>query len=160
MLEVVIDAVAPIGEVVVVGRTEVPGQTPAIPDRRSGTRGPLTGLETVMFHYPGRTVVLVAVDHPFVRRRTVAALLAIEGDAIVPLDDGWEQVTCAVYRPVFLAAATDVLDTGGRSIIAALDHVDTRLVPEPTWRAWGEDGRSWFSVDSRQLLEDGLHRYG
>ena len=160
MLEVVIGAVAPLGKVVVVGRIEAPAETPAIPDRRPGARGPLTGLETVMFLYPGRTVVLVAVDHPFVRHQTLAALLGIEGDAIVPFDDGWEQVTCAVYRPAFLAAATDVLDTGGRSIIAALDRVDTRLITEPKWRAWGEDGRSWFSVDSRQRLEDGLQRYG
>ena len=75
------------------------------------------------------------------------------------LDDGWQQVTCGVYRPSFLAAATDVLDTGGRSIITALDRVDTRLVTEPEWRTWNEDGRSWFSVDSQERLEQGLQRY-
>ena len=36
MLEVVIDAVAPMGQVVIVGRTEAPGETPAIPDVRRG----------------------------------------------------------------------------------------------------------------------------
>jgi molybdopterin-guanine dinucleotide biosynthesis protein A len=148
MLEIVIDAVAPVGDVVVVGRTDATGATPAIPDRRSDARGPLTGLETVMHLYPGRTLVLVAVDHPFVRRGTLDALLALEGDVIVPIDEGWQQVTCAVYRPAFLAAAT-----------AALDHVDTRHVAEPEWRTWGEDGRSWFSIDSQERLEVGLRRY-
>ena len=160
MLEMVIDAVAPVGDVVVVGRTGAPQGTRAIPDRRPDARGPLTGLETVMHRYPGRTLVLVAVDHPFVRRETLDALLALEGDAIVPIDEGWQQVTCAVYRPAFLAAATTVLDAGGRSIIAALGHVDTRLVAEPEWRTWGEDGRSWFSIDSQERLEVGLRRYG
>ena len=160
MLEVVIDAVAQVGEVVVVGRSEAPGATPAIPDRRPDARGPLTGLETVMHLNPDRTHVLVAVDHPFVSGRTLEALLAAEGDAVVPFDDGWQQVTCAVYRPAFLPAATAVLDAGGRSIIAALDHVDTRLVAESEWRSWGEDGRSWFSIDSQQRLDIGLRRYG
>ena len=101
----------------------------------------------------------MAVDHPFVRHQTLSALLDLEGDAIVPFDDGCQQVTCAVYRPSFLAAATDVLDTGGRSIITALDRVNTRLVTKPEWKAWNEDGRSWFSVDSQERLEDGLQRY-
>lgn len=160
MLETVIDAVSTVGDVVVVGRATAPYATPALPDRRTDARGPLTGLETVMHRYPGRTYVLVAVDHPFVRRATLNALLALDGDAVVPLDDGWQQVTCAVYRPTFLTAATAVLDAGGRSIIAALDHVDTRLVAEPEWRSFGEDGRSWFSIDSQERLEIGLRRYG
>jgi molybdopterin-guanine dinucleotide biosynthesis protein A len=160
MLETVIDAVAPIGDVVVVGRTAAPGGTPSIADRRRDARGPLTGLETAMSLNPGRTVVLVAVDHPFVRHQTLRELLMLDGDAIVPFDDGWQQVTCAVYRPTFLAAATDILDNGGRSIITALDRVDTRLVAEQEWNVWNEDGRSWFSVDSQERLEAGLRRYG
>jgi molybdopterin-guanine dinucleotide biosynthesis protein A len=160
MLEVVIDAVEPVGDVVVVGRTNAPGETAAIVDRRPDARGPLIGLETAMSLDPGRSVVLVAVDHPFVRRQTLDALLSLDGDAIVPYDDGWQQVTCAVYRPAFLAAATNVLDAGGRSIIEALDLVDTRLVAESEWRVWNEDGRSWFSVDSQDRLEEGLQRYG
>jgi molybdopterin-guanine dinucleotide biosynthesis protein A len=160
MLERVIDAVTPIGDVVVVGRADAPGETAAIVDRRQDARGPLSGLETAMSLHPGRTVVLMAVDHPFVRHQTLNALLSLEGDAVVPYDDGWQQVTCAVYRPVFLAAATSVLDAGGRSIITALGLVETRLVPKREWRGWNEDGRSWFSVDSRERLEDGLRRYG
>jgi len=160
MLDMVINTVAPIGDVVVVGRTTAPGGTPAIADRRRNARGPLTGLETALWLNPGRTVVLVAVDHPFVRPETLSGLLALEGDAIVPFDDGWQQVTCAVYRPPFLATATEILDNGGRSIIAALDRVNTRLVTRQEWNVWNEDGRSWFSVDTQERLEDGLRRYG
>ena len=160
MLEVVVAAVAPIGDVVVVGRSDAPDGIAAIPDRRSSARGPLTGLETALDLHPDRTVVLVAVDHPFVSAQTLAALLELDGDAVVPVDAGWQQVTCAIYRPSFLSAASAILDEGGRSIIGALDRVEARLVEENQWRSWGEDGRSWFSVDSLDRLADGIERFG
>ena len=160
MIEMVMRTVSPIGDVVVVGRSTGPGGVPAIPDRRQDARGPLTGLETVMTLEPGRSIVLVAVDHPFVRPETLEALISLDGDAVVPVDEGWQQVTCALYRPSFLAAASSVLDEGGRSIIAALDRADTRLVDEVEWRSWGEDGRSWFSVDSLDRLSEGTARFG
>ncbi len=160
MLEAVVKAVDPIGDVVVVGRSAAPDGLTAIPDRRQDARGPLTGLETVLTLEPDRTVVLVAVDHPFVRTTTLNCLLELEGDAVVPVDAGWQQVTCSIYRPAFLEAASDVLNEGGRSIIAALDHVNTRLVDETEWRPWGEDGRSWFSVDSLDRLHEGAARFG
>jgi molybdopterin-guanine dinucleotide biosynthesis protein A len=160
MLELVVQAAGQVGDVVVVGRPDAPGGAPAVPDRRNNARGPLAGLDTVLHRASQRPTVLVAVDHPFVRPRTLRALLELEGDAVVPVDAGWQQVTCAVYRPGFLRSATAVLERGDRSIITALDGANTRLVQEPEWRAWGEDGRSWFSVDSLDRLEEGLRRFG
>jgi len=159
MLESVARTVASVGDVVVVGRTEAPPGVTAIRDRRTGIRGPLAGLETVLRHEPNRSIVLVAVDHPFVRTETLRALLALEGDAIVPVDSGWQQVTCAVYRPGFLQSATAILDAGDRSIISALDQAETRLIDQAEWLAWGEDGRSWFSVDTLDRLDEGLRRF-
>jgi len=160
MLEIVLDTAATIGEPVVIGRRVAPRGIAALPDRRAGTRGPLTGLETALMLYPDRDIVLVAVDHPFLQTDTIERLLDIGGDAVVPVHDGWQQVTCAVYRPAFADAATSVLDAGCRSIISALGRADTRLVGEETWRAWGEDGRSWFSVDSPDRIDEGLRRFG
>jgi len=159
MLETVLESVSEVGDPVVVGRTKAPHGIPAIPDRRASSRGPLTGLETVLKHEPGRTVVLVAVDHPFVQPKTLLDMLALEGDAVIPLDAGWQQVTCAVYRPRFLDAASETLDNGCRSIITALGLVTVNLVREETWRSWGEDGRSWFSIDTPERLEEGLRRF-
>ncbi|MEN8234852.1 MAG: molybdenum cofactor guanylyltransferase [Actinomycetota bacterium] len=159
MLETVLDVAAVVGEPAIVGRTNGPGGIPAYPDLRPGSRGPLTGLETALHHHPGRTVVLLAVDHPFVRAETLEAMLAIDGDAVVPVADGWEQVTCAVYRSTFANAATETLDSGCRSIITALRNANTTLVEEAAWHLWGEDGRSWFSVDSLDRLEEGLRLY-
>ncbi len=160
MLETVLASVAAIGDPIVVGRSSAPNGVHAIPDQRANSRGPLTGLETVLRHEPGRTVVLVAVDHPFLRPQTLREMLTLEGDAVIPLDAGWQQVTCAIYRPAFLNAASETLDAGCRSIITALDLVTVNLVQEATWRSWGEDGRSWFSVDTPDRLEEGLHRFG
>jgi molybdopterin-guanine dinucleotide biosynthesis protein A len=160
MLETVLDSVSEVGDPIVVGRTKAPHGIPAIPDRRMDSRGPLTGLETVLSHEPGRTVVLVAVDHPFVQPNTLLDMLALEGDAVIPLDAGWQQVTCAVYRPPFLNAASETLDNGCRSIITALGLITVNLIHEETWRSWGEDGRSWFSVDTPDRLDEGLRRFG
>jgi len=160
MLETVLATAATIGDPVVVGRSFGPGGVRAIPDRRTGSRGPLTGLETALMLHPDREIVLVAVDHPFLQTATVEHLLSQAGDAVVPVHDGWQQVTCAVYRPAFLAAASTALDGGHRSIITALDRVDATLITEDVWRPWGEDGRSWFSIDSPDRLEEGIRRYG
>lgn len=160
MLGTVLDAVADIGDPIVVGREVAPNGVLALPDQRAGSRGPLTGLETILQHEPGRTVVLVAVDHPFLLPETLLELLSLNGDAVVPVDDGWQQVTCAVYRPTFLRAASETLNRGCRSIIDALDLADTTLVQEATWRSWGEDGRSWFSIDTPDRLDEGLRRFG
>lgn len=160
MLETVLNSVSAVGDPIVIGRTKAPHGTPAIPDRRTDSRGPLTGLETILRHEPERTVVLVAVDHPFVRPQTLLDMLELEGDAVIPLDNGWQQVTCAIYRPTFLSAASATLDNGCRSIITALDLVTVNLVHEDTWRSWGEDGRSWFSVDTPERLDEGLRRFG
>jgi molybdopterin-guanine dinucleotide biosynthesis protein A len=159
MLEHVIAATSRIGSPIVIGRDTAPDPTPAVRDGRIGARGPLTGLETALRLNPGRTIVLVAVDHPFVRPETLEHLLAVEGEAVVPVDDGWQQVTCAVYRPAFVEAATEVLDAGCRSIITALDRASVTLVDERTWSAWGEDGRSWYSVDSPDRITEGIRRY-
>ena len=160
MLESVLNSVSAIGDPIVIGRTKAPHGVLAIPDRRTDSRGPLTGLETVLRHEPDRTVVLVAVDHPFVQPRTLREMLALDGDAVIPLDTGWQQVTCAIYRPAFLKAASETLDNGRRSIITALDLVTVNLVQDETWRSWGEDGRSWFSVDTPESLDEGLQRFG
>ena len=41
-----------------------------------------------------------------------------------------------------------------------LDAMDVDEVSHDTWTDWGEDGRSWFSVDERQDIARGLERYG
>jgi hypothetical protein len=49
---------------------------------------------------------------------------------------------------------------GGGSIQSLLDMSGFRPVVEEEWRGWGEDGRSWFSIDEPANIEEGLSRFG
>ena len=91
----------------------------------------------------------MGVDQPYVRVETLRFLLAFAGsnEAVVPVDEGRRQVTCGVYRPAASAAADAALNEPGGSLRTVLDVVGTVLVSPETWRSWGEDGRSWRSVE-------------
>lgn len=124
-------------------------------------QGPLAGVATALARTTSEAVLLLAVDQPFVRSETLAHLVGIESDLpVVPVDDmGARQVTCAVYPISIAQAASDEALNDG-SIQTLLDRVSFRAVAEEEWRQWGEDGRSWFSVDTEEDLTQGLARYG
>lgn len=119
--------------------------------------GPLAGITTALRRADTSRVFAVAVDHAFVRPETLKHLAAVEsGLPVVPVDEtGVRQVTCAVY-PVTIAAAAEEEAAAGGSIQTLLDRVSFRPVAPQEWRGWGEDGRSWFSVDSEDALSRGL----
>ena len=157
----VVDAASPIGEILVVGRTGTLAGATAVADDMPARLGPLAGLVTALRNRPGRPVLLIAVDQPFARTATLEALV-IRHDGIrvtVPVADGWRQVACAVYPPTASAQAELALTDGG-SLADVCRLVGTDDVAEAEWRSWGEDGRSWFSIDDPQALAEGLGRYG
>jgi molybdopterin-guanine dinucleotide biosynthesis protein A len=140
--------------VVVVGRDTPIAGLPTVPDSTTGRRGPVSGLETGLIQSRGAGVLLVATDQPLVRAGTLRALLEIpEGDAVVPVHGGIQQTTCALYRADCLDAAQAVLAGGDGSLRAVVAAVSTTLVTEATWRTWGENGESWFSIDTEADLE-------
>jgi molybdopterin-guanine dinucleotide biosynthesis protein A len=122
--------------------------------------GPLAGITTALQRTSHPLVVVVAVDHPFVRRETLTKLLEGAGELpVVPVDDhGTRQVTCAVYPSAIAAAAREEAEAGG-SIQSLLDRVSFDPVTPERWESWGEDGRSWFSIDSPDALEEALARF-
>lgn len=148
-----------VGDVVVIGGAPAEGLD-HVTDLRTGRLGPLAGLEAALFHGAGREVILVGVDQPFVRAETLRRLSEVPGDAVIPIDDGWEQVTCALYREACLPAVRAALDVADDlAIITILDAVATTRVDPDEWGAWGEDGRSWFSVDTPESLTEGIDRF-
>jgi len=159
MLDIVVEAAAEVGEPLIIGRSIAGQPVTMIPDLRPGRLGPLAGLETALTWALDRDVALVAVDQPFLRPATLKALLALPGDAVVPVAGDRMQVTCAVYRSPCLARVGSILDEDRRSLHQLVGEVSTHLVDEAAWRAWGEDGRSWFSVDTPERLDEGLARY-
>ena len=166
MVRRVADALEPVTDsLVVVGRSAPVADLATIPDEVVGPVGPLAGVAAAMASAlaaggPLAAVVVVAVDLPFVRRDTLQRLVfGFEGRAVIPVDQGVRQVTCAVYPAAWAAAARRELDGGG-SLQSLLDRMPHRSVDAPEWQAWDEDGRSWFSVDDEASLAEGLARFG
>ncbi|MGA8038741.1 MAG: molybdenum cofactor guanylyltransferase [Acidimicrobiia bacterium] len=159
MLSRVIDAVSEVAAHVVVLGGERDGQecwadiTP-VP-------GPLAGVATALNRMSEDRVLVVAVDNPFVTASTLAQLAEMSARLpIVPVDDaGVRQVTCAVYPKSVASIALEEAESGG-SIQTLLDRVSFQPVTPDVWRSWGEDGRSWYSVDTPASLRAGLEMYG
>ena len=162
MAEWVAEAVqSVVSEVVVLGRSGTLAGLECVPDDHPSRRGPLAGLATALRLSGGRSLLVVAVDQPWVRRETLANLLDWAGPlhAVVPLADDARQVTCAVYPGSWMEQARTE-DAADGSIQSLLDHLLHRTVEETEWRSWEEDGRSWHSVDSEAALKAGLERFG
>lgn len=139
--------------VVAVGRNVTLAGLATVPDTTPGRRGPVAGLEAALIHAAGASVLLVATDQPFVRAETLARLVEQPaGDAVVPESEGILQPTCALYRQGCLDAASEVLARGGGSLQDVLAAVQVNVVDEAQWRSWGEDGRSWLSIDTPEAL--------
>lgn len=144
---VVAAASAALGNVVVVGKTSTPSGVLCLPDTFGSHLGPLSGIATAL-RVLDAPIVALAVDQPLVDTLTIEAI-AEYGDqdfAAIPVQDGRAQVTCARYPRHWAAPAEDALgrDLSIQDLIKTNDYL---RIDEETWRNWGEDGRSWFSID-------------
>jgi molybdopterin-guanine dinucleotide biosynthesis protein A len=159
LLARVASAVGEVSERVVVLGSEREGYE-SWPDRTS-VSGPLAGVVTALARMTEDRVLVVAVDNAFVSPDTLLHLTSIEsGLPVVPVDhDGIRQVTCAIYPKGIAALAIEEAESGG-SIQTLLDRVSFLPVTPDVWGGWGEDGRSWFSVDTVGDIETGLRRFG
>jgi molybdopterin-guanine dinucleotide biosynthesis protein A len=130
------------------------------PDHVPGP-GPLAGLATALGRMTEDRALVVAVDNAFVSPETLRRLVSIESDLpVVPVDDeGVRQVTCAVFPKQIAGQAVEEAEAGG-SIQTLLDRVSFLPVTPDQWGRWGEDGRSWYSVDTPEALEQGIERFG
>lgn len=157
MADWVLEAAESVGEVLVVGRLGTFLDRPAAVDIVGGRRGPGAGLATALARARG-PVVLVAADQPWLRPTTLRALVErFDGRAVVPREDGHFQVTCAIYPPSLARPMTHAARLG-RSIRSVLETHEVDLVDD--WASWGEDGRSWYSVDTEDAIEHGLAAFG
>lgn len=147
MIDLVADALNAAGlDVVVAGSLRDSVDLPVIADGEGS--GPVAGLVGALAALPDRDLFVSAVDQPLLREETVRRLSAVEGELVAPLSSGVLQVTCAVYRPAVVEVAAAVLRSPRASLHAVAARVATVVVEEPEWRSWGEDGRSWRSIDS------------
>jgi molybdopterin-guanine dinucleotide biosynthesis protein A len=158
LLDRVATAVAEVSDRVVVLGDEREGYE-SWPDRAPGS-GPLAGLATALSMMTEDRALVVAVDNAFVQPGTLAHLVSVESDLpVVPVDrTGVRQVTCAVYPRQIAGQAMEEAQTGG-SVQTLLDRVSFFPVTPDQWEAWGEDGRSWYSVDTPEALATGIDRF-
>lgn len=149
MLEMVAAALEEAGcEVVAVGKAQPTADVRTVPDDGAAELGPAAGLATALRLAGGRPVFLVATDQPLLQAGTVRSLLAIDGTAVVPIDNGVRQATCGVYRAGCEAPLRRLRSQGASPPLQRLlDAVGAREVGLDEWAAWGEDGRSWWSLD-------------
>lgn len=141
-------------DVLVAGRDEPFQGHAAIPDLPDAGHGPAAGLLSALSHHDVEDVFLIAVDQPLLRATTVAELITTPGDAVVPVANGHPQVTCAVYRASCLEPLRNYIAGGGSRLRRLLDLVAATRVDEETWSYWGEDGRSWLSLDTPQAIRE------
>lgn len=159
MLDRVAGAISAVADQVVVVGSAHPGFE-CWPDEIDAN-GPLAGIATALDRSIHSRIVAVAVDNAFVSPHTLERLVAIDaGLPVVPVDDhGVRQVTCAVYPRDLAPVALEEAAAGG-SIQSLLDRASFIPVTPDQWAAWGEDGRSWFSVDSPESIQAGIDKYG
>jgi molybdopterin-guanine dinucleotide biosynthesis protein A len=122
--------------------------------------GPLAGIATALQRGTTESVVVVAVDHPFISSETLQRMVGLSSELpVVPVDEtGVRQVTCAIYPTSIANAAREEASAGG-SIQTLLDRVSFVPITPRQWQGWGEDGRSWFSVDTEEALAIGAAAY-
>lgn len=141
-------------EVLVVGRDNAPNGLTAVSDIADFGGGPAVGLLTAFDHLDMDDVFLVAVDQPLLQPTTIQRLLEIPGDAVVPQASGHPQVTCALYRRKCHRPLAELLASGRMKLRHLLTVIETTSVDEELWSTWGEDGRSWLSLDTPQAVLD------
>jgi len=156
MIEHVASAIVAAGyEPLVVGRESAPGGLEAVPDDVGTTQGPAGGLATALRIAGGRPVILVATDQPLLRPETLRALLRLDGIAVVPVDLKTRQTTCSIYRSDMAEPLLALMANHPRpSLQRLLNGVSVREVPPTEWRQWGEDGRSWRSLDTPDAVTE------
>ena len=155
MIEHMSTAVAGAGlEALIVGRNDAVSGLRAVDDLPNIGGGPSVGLLSAFEASPPSDIFLVAVDQPLLRSATIKSLLDVPGDIVVPMAGGHPQVTCALYRHAVHTTLADLVGTGVLKLRRLLDAVDTTYVEERTWSTWGEDGRSWLSLDTPQAVRD------
>jgi len=158
MAERVRDRIAATGfDAVVLGPDDAGTGLPTVADAVGVPAGPLGGLLSLMATHPHRDVLLIATDQPLLLPTTLVQLaMQPSATAVVPFDDGHPQVTLARWGPDVPAL---VANHGTVRLRDVIDLGDSVVIPPTTWETWGEDGRSFRSLDRPADIDRALRDY-
>lgn len=118
-------------------------------------KGPLAGLVTGLAATNAELCFAVSCDAPRVRPEIVSWLAAQAGghDVVCPRVGGVLQPLCAVYRvATCLPAFRDLVERDLLKLVAALEEVDTLIVPEEDVLAVDLDLRSFVTANRPETL--------
>ena len=91
--------------------------------------GPLGAVLEVAAAHPGRDLVALACDLPFIDAATITRLIDTlharrEVDAVIPRVDGRSQPLAAAYRAGACVKLRAAWEAGERAIVKSLSHLD------------------------------------
>jgi molybdopterin-guanine dinucleotide biosynthesis protein A len=107
-----------------------------IADRWPG-EGPLGAIATAAAAMPGRDLVVLACDLPYLTAPAVAAVMAVAPSGVAVAHGERREPLCARWSAAAVAVAADAFDAGGRAVheglaaveAAGLDVVDVQVAP-------------------------------
>ncbi len=124
-------------------------------DLRPGC-GPLAGIETALSVARHPTVVVVAVDHPWLHVEVLKLLAARldESSAMVAMlgTDRGPQPLVAAYDRRAVAVVTALLDDGERRALALIDALGAEVVRPDAWMQADPSGLTGVDVDTPEAL--------
>jgi molybdopterin-guanine dinucleotide biosynthesis protein A len=144
--------------IVLVGfRGPGPAPCPVVDDLRPGT-GPLGALVTALASATTDRVFVVAGDMPFITTPFVEylATLAPSARAVVPVSGGRWHPLCAMYARDAAADLAAALDSGERTVAAAVERLQPCLVTDEDLVPFDGEGRLLANLNT----PDDLARWG
>lgn len=149
-------------EIVIVRASEQPlplvrsaGSLVVVADPVEGV-GPLGGIATGLEVASAPIVLVVGVDHPFLRPSLLELLVGrVRTGArwALPEFEGYPQPLCSALSRDLLGEVRARLDTGERSPIAVADALGAVRIGEADWRSADPDGLSFLDVDTPEELQ-------
>ena len=120
--------------------------------------GPLGALVTALMSATTDRVFVLAGDMPFITAPFVEylATLAHSARAVVPVSAGRWHPLCAMYARDAAAELSAVLDAGERTVAAAVERLQPRLVTDDELAPFDRDGRLLANLNT----PDDLARWG
>ena len=119
--------------------------------------GPLAGIATALSRTESDHVLVIAVDHAFVRLRR--SLGSMESRPVPRRSGQPRRSSPGDLRPLPEGDRPIAVEEGAGSIQTFAERVAFEPVTPEVWGTWGEDGRSWFSVDTPEALREGTARF-
>ncbi|MEN8148540.1 MAG: molybdenum cofactor guanylyltransferase [Planctomycetota bacterium] len=149
-------AAAVCDEVVLVGKAGEPVPDCDLPriDESFPDRCALSGVVAALSAFPGRSVLVLACDHPFLEPALLSRLAGdVEPfDARLPVVGGRIQPLVAAYGPGALDPLGRALADGRLALVRALSPLALDLVPEAALRALDPGLRSFVNVNDPAAL--------